>query len=1552
MLSNKEEDCAFDSQMVSKNSPALLRGLIFGIILLSLIFGNPVFALTLESNYSANMSPATAPSSQYSSAYFADVTVTPLTTASNDVNDNNAPVTSGDAFTGNGFSCDVSSLTPQEAKALLDLAGEGFSGDKLSDGDDSNAAGASVAGAEIIGESPDGKTAVKQTPPDQAASAGRYAVFDGRTIDGPFGLGIVLDDTLRVGRCEYGIDDRDQCRINQNGLNFRTDGTGTVNDLWNAFSSLKDLTKRTAMGVTQEEVEAMENNIVDNNQANFSVVTVEQSEKIPNVFQSKSYTAKNTTNCVNESCVVSTYSSFDKFFNVWLTTDLVVSSIGPSFVYKATKIFDNLKARGARTPLKGLTDIFDKAKTWTELLPSQIVSGKGTIKGIAGGIENKTAGSYFQSIYKADGFEKYVTDFTVGKKMFSSGAGGKVGDLMAADSAIMKLSKEDKGKFLDMINYMRVYSDTSSKAIDAAKKQFADGAIDQITLARRLSSLYNDWDNTVYLDFPQWLQQNTDLMQFKGLAVKRAGTPVGEGFIDVENSQAFNFKRIMEKFEDDGGWGGTWTRRSNVGGLNSSDAFEAAGNNLQLYRLEASHVVVNNASVNDITAKIAQTGEGTLFVEIPGRGTLPLNNATKDIILNDPALPGHINILKGDYVPARTLSPQEFAQKLTDDRIMSRPGTATNNMNDLYHGLVQKDFVDRTSFTALDKAFAQQGDMVKAYYKEPMKGLYTGTLMPILYWDAKRGFGNEDFSIYQLPDTWTTLTVSQGGDSLYADSYIDFYANSGSDQGDLFQRAFTSLPFVWTTILNAAVKVSPTADTWLTKLSSGFLGNKAMRDETIDLAFYTHNENCVGCSGGFTYTNDYLRMDVAAPSKLTEFLLEAADETYKSENGTTIISYTHHSDLAGKTNDIEGDGINLVAGRQAGETCDQKLREYGLGWAGTAAGGLLAVGENMAYAVGFGPGLIASGLQQLTVGRALQDCVDDKEGYYIHFWAPPLIQQKSTKTKEVLSNETVSNAIASMTDNVDKLTANSTNPVSEQVKKMTSDFDTFAKQTTTNNLLQARIDLLPPNSGSVQGREVFYIWYKEQVMASAYKDSGQLVISDGNTQLAIDYAGQTISKDGKILVSGKDNINLIAPSDNRIPATVVPKTVTKIGAPQTTSTVFELNIDGEVMILEPQVLACIQKAVKDQTGITYSGNELTQVFGNLVGINTTAYGKIYVRNDSSPEIILEGSGPRMQGGVGSKVDIDGYWETFFKMDSNSNIGIGKFKGMTFANGVIVLKESTNELIVWLRQHQDSILSSKEVSGLKAKLSSVTDPDTGCEQPALTLEATGYPNDERGQQKVDNFNTSMEHLGPFTQFTTDSKIYEFYSKKDENTGECKDFFKVIDKATGKVLTDSEIVGGITQDGDGTLRFTTADGKSHELDFSAENGVPTLSYNGGPVETLRSAQGPNGSFWYDPNTGLWYPENGLQIPLNQAFKDNGTYYGTDENGKVSGQPTNPMTFNIGQGSQGGFNIPSLPQTALQLTLFISLFLLVSFIATRKTSKTTKKKIKKSKPAKKKK
>ena len=1428
----------------------LLKGVFVGVLLITLLFSNPAFALVAENAQNSSQSPI--------QIFFEDTTPIPTLFDSNPVtgnevttqnpientvdntttNTNQNNLTNSNSYdnsSGAGFSCDVVSLTPQEAKQIMNLTHDNFQGETISDGKDTNADGKNLEGLELVGEDNDGKTAVKVAPPTQAGSADRYSFLDKVKALGPWGIGLVLDDTLRVGRCDYGTDEQGNCRINGDGLNYRTSGVGFKSDLTSAVASLKDTTTQNALGVTQQEYEAMQNQVLDANSLELKVVKINASDTIKNSFLTEGYIAKNATNCNNNSCMVSTYSAFDKYFNAWFSTDLVVSSFAPTLLNSAGKKL-GLLGRGADNK-SAYGKFVSKVNSWFSNARDK------TFNELPSALLGQSRKNHFQATIKEAGIGDLFKKLTIDRAAFANGATGYVDDLLKADSALMKATPFQKEKFFEALQDLESYAGASADGMKAAKSTYTSVIASAVTQAQKDQALIDygrnvaanmkDWDDYIFLDFPQWLQRNSELFGFQGYAVKKVGFSGNTGYVELTTGETFNVtKGIIADYINNG----VLTGRGEV-------PLEFGQEGLKLFKLGNS-TFVENVGVSDLEKYLAKVGEGTFSVDIPGSGALPLNQSSINVIKSNPALGGNIKVYKSDWIPADDipeLTTKELATRLTQDRILGRPGTAVKNLNDLDYALRQDPvFVARKSLSGLDALFSNEKSLIKNYYtlKANTTGFYKVVLGPYAFWNAKRAVGNETYSAYMIPDTWTTMNVYQGTDDIFRDSYIDFYANEGSDQGDLFARAINNIAFFPTYLIKtfAETTISPLKGTIEKFTGEGGLGSKPiMRDEVKDIAFYSHNENCSGCTGNFDIENDYLTFVGNLPSSIQAFVVEAADKKTKEDGGTTLIAYTHHSNMKGQTGDIEGEEVNIASAENDGTTCDQKLRELHLGFAGTASGGILAFGESFLYVVNPGFGLLASGAQQILITPELQDCVDDKEGYYIHFYAPPEESQKDSKSKETLSNETVTDALSSMASSVKNLASSTDNPVAESLSKLNTQFTDFAGQAKQANLLQANIELSAPSSGKITGKEVFYVWYKEATLPSGLKLDGVMVTKDGNQEVKIDYDKGDLEINGKTVISNKpDIVGLITPGDNRIPAQVVPVKVNTIGAPQTNETVFELSASGEILVLEEQVLSCIQSAVKAQVGINYSGNELTYVFGDLQGISTEQYGNIFARDN---KIYLEGNGPRAQGDMSSRFIVDGYWNTRLVVDSNSVIDGGQFIGMTFANGTIVLNTRTNKLVVWLRQHAQSVLSNKDVSALKAKPTTVIDPETNCEQPAIQLEASAYPNDELGQQKVQNFNDSMNHLGPFTQFTTDGKIYEFYSKLVD--GECKDFFRVTDKETGKVLTDSEIVGGIQQDGQGNIMFKTADGKSHTLAFDAENGVPKLSYNGAPAETLRTA-----------------------------------------------------------------------------------------------------------------
>jgi hypothetical protein len=1539
-------------------------GALTGFIFLLLVLSNPSFVYSAETNLGSTNNPLILGSETNNQTNNQNQLPTSLQNGDNNV-PNPSQVAPG--------SCSVSTLTPSEAKGILDLTHNGFSGKAITDGQDGNGAEVrDIGDTSLIGREIGGDKAIKVTAPNYATNANRFSALDGYTFSGPFGIGLILDDTLRVGRCTNLP--QSQCLINGDGLQTRTSGVGFKEDLTNAFNSVVGTTKTVAeAALSAADYNKMRNNYLPIDSNDFKTGSFGKGEAVSNSILTNEFLAKSATTCNNSACTISTYSAFDKYFNAWLTTDLVVTNIGPMLLHKSNKLLTQAYKSFGGDPLKSKFGLHLPQKL------STFYSGITSPMSLFGTARDQR----FKALMQESGLTQIIEEpLIIKRNLWRSGGGGEIGKLTDPSSPLWKLTPEKRKQAFEAIEHLNAYSRASAEYIDeakntylAAKKAAADipdpalrAAAEQsakMDFAMKSATNLDDWDNVLALDYEDWAKANEDIFSFGGYAVKKNGDWANDtGFVDISSGQPFNFKRVVQTFGRDGDWS-KW-----AGSMDTSTFKVAAdGRSLQLYKIAPKSIVEGgeNVGIQELRFHLSNSGAGTLSIKFPDGTYRPLNEASIKYIESNPALPGHVSVFNSGYVPAEPMTPDDFANRVLDERALGRPKTAVRATDDLKNALIQNEYVPRNYTSLLDKQFAAEGDMIKNYYKNPVTGVYKGLVLPVLYWDFKQGganyTGNKDYSAFLLPDSWSTLTITQGVDKIYSDAYIDFFVNEGSDQGDMFKRAFNSLPFVWTQVVKMGAATNQTVADTLSRASGGFFeGAGSMRDTVGDVAFYSQNENCSGCFGKLNLYNDskgqYLVLNgFSAPVTLQAFLLEASTQEEKSEQGSTIISYAHHSSLQGKTGQVEGEAIDISKARINEATCDQRLRKFGLGWAGNAAGGVLGAVENVGYLVGFGPGLMVSLVQQLTIGRELQDCIDDVEGYYVHFYAPPTAQAAKAKTTNAISNEKVAETLSSLTDKLDSIvkektpsettrtgtnvtpvrstsvqenttTANA-NPVQKSMDSLKSQFDEFASKAKQANILQATVDLMAPTSGKIMGKDIFYFWFKDTMMPGEYRTSGKTIISDGNMQLEADFSNGTLKLNGKTLIDSNnaDHTRMIA-HDLKIPADIVPMTLNKVSAPMNSNPVFELNTFGEVKVMNAQVLNCIQRAVFDQVGIEYAGDELTQVFGSLQKISTQTYGTIFARGG---KIYLEGLGPRAQGEAGSRLVIDGYWNTKLVVDSNTSADTGKFVSMNFERGTIVLKPETNEIIVWLRQHKDSILMNSDVKGLNAKLTSVKDPENECDTPAIDLEAVPFNNDELGTKKVDNFNKSMGKLGPFTQFTTGNRIYEFYSQKDATSGECKNFFRVRDRNTGKILTDQEIIGGVKQSADGTISFTTADGKQHTLSFDAENGVPKISYDGGPAETLLSAQGPNGSFWYDPEKGMWYPENGLQVPLNQAFKDNGAWFGTDSKGNVVGTPENKITFNAGNTAGTGFSLPSMPQTAAGIALFVTLFLIAAFMLT---------------------
>jgi len=373
--------------------------------------------------------------------------------------------------------------------------------------------------------------------------------------------------------------------------------------------------------------------------------------------------------------------------------------------------------------------------------------------------------------------------------------------------------------------------------------------------------------------------------------------------------------------------------------------------------------------------------------------------------------------------------------------------------------------------------------------------------------------------------------------------------------------------------------------------------------------------------------------------------------------------------------------------------------------------------------------------------------------------------------------------------------------------------------------------------------------------------------------------------------------------------------------------------------VHPVILNCIEANIEEQTGNPLITSNITAAFGEVKKIQTTSHPNIEPV-ESERAIVATGTPREIVHGENARAIV--YANRRVALSNSRDLNVGLLQSIQFENGFILYKPETHELVVWLKYHKQSILEQGDAVGLNADPTTYINPETLCPEPAIDLKA--IPNLEAGDtsvitERVKNFNDAIEKMGPFQIFDTEKYRFVFYSVKTSpgcnpsSPGCCQDRVKIIDKETGDVV-DEAIVGDIEKTPTG-IRFTTVDEngkqKEHTLDFSADNGIPRISYNGLPPETLLSARGPNGSFWYDPEEGKWYPENAQLLPLHDAFRQ-GFDTRHREGCSASTLPAgNSMNVQFGGAPSMPFNLPSVPEQPLAILLFVA-SLLAAIVASR--------------------
>ena len=983
----------------------------------------------------------------------------------------------------------------------------------------------------------------------------------------------------------------------------------------------------------------------------------------------------------------------------------------------------------------------------------------------------------------------------------------------------------------------------------------------------------------------------------------------------------------------------------------------------------------------------------------------------KNITVKDAYGEGHFDLDPLELAKPTFISPPDsvsVAKKLED---------TANRFNEVLKTMSHKEWVSGRGRDAINQ-------LMKNYNGASYQRFLTRNPLTFglnfAYWEVKTGgatlFGDTvgltRWSMYQLPETYTALHIKhKETGEIYSDAYVDFFANTGSDQGDLFMRYLNSALF-WSTTVSTQIIEGIGAD-WSNAtvdfLKDRFQG-QIRRSETDDIVLITNNisSGCNNQSCTFTIGANYIdkntmnaslsgiameeldtnksdtnktidvnssdynltqfakkntpklksqvdyksiSFDTTTPDgiKTNNYLLENTSEK-NLKVGQTLISFSHHTDYDGTISKQSTEkAIDLVEAKEKEETCGQKIAN--LAMLGIPIGSVIPksfrnhrfvvgslIAQKFAYMVlpgaGYfssfvGPAIVSDLPMQFVIMPEIHGCIDDEEGLYAHFFVSAQEKERQNKDSKNKVGEAIIDGTKKVEEAVSKITAGTelekgVKAGSEKVKEYVEE------QIIEDPIVQATFTTGGGTNTAVKGQLFFVeIGPRTKCMASGYNDQGVEVLKDKDTNIDV-----TIDKEKGILTvtdengtrtvigeGSKDFVRLIG--DNLgIPAKVIPRSLTYIPLPNNTDPLFEIDAYGNLTVKNSEFFDCLRAGYEAQTGLAMSSTSknLTPYLGVSKLTNDINPAGAYTSSFLGNTIIAQGSGlPRLiASGNNSKLTVLGNRSTKIGPIDGNDSKIGQNISVQFEFGQLVYSEDAKAYIMWVETTTET--SGNDIASLKAEVTK-TKAINGCENEELGINFSTSPvkDNDQAAANTEKLNKALEKVGPFQMFDTKTKTFIFYIS---DPPECEQRLKIIDKETGEIY-DAKI-SSFEQTPNG-ISVKTDDGQTHNLEFSAEDGVPRLTYNG-EKDTLTSAQGKNGSFWYDPETGNWYTTNGNLIPLNDAFRD-GVSFGVDGNGKVTGTPGTNV-FNIGSGGSGkgsgGFNIPLTPESTVMVILYITVIL----------------------------
>lgn len=941
---------------------------------------------------------------------------------------------------------------------------------------------------------------------------------------------------------------------------------------------------------------------------------------------------------------------------------------------------------------------------------------------------------------------------------------------------------------------------------------------------------------------------------------------------------------------------------------------------------------ISRARVKDFVDDfIKKNPDNAIAVQIDGAYVNIIKDNADDVLKRIPEGIDDIKLFRSGFEKVPEADAKKIIAGIQKDYIKKTTASVENlgKTDELVTFLTNQKMITPKYANLMHYALSHQFD--NRILDSPLFGNFIRyNVAPALYWRMRTS--DSPLKAYFIGEReLTRIKIYTGKSQIYNDAYVDFFVNDSLSNGDFFEASVMKIM--------ESVGFALTPEEHEQKLVD-ILGTRP-RDSVQNVVYYSGTDKCADCTISRFGKGSSLFIGGLSKLGTKNYLIETPDlRTYNdpTKGGLTLAAFTHHTNIDFYMGNEEQkdatikETYDLEKAIQDNETCTQKVENTLFG----SFPGLGTYFKNNAGRLGLPIGIIDSTVSYLPavflptlpaliaglgisalinegVRRQFDGCVDAEDGYYIQY--NHRFYKEDTK-QDTLSS-LVSKGKSELADLKSPLEA--TNKVNASMDKIKSSILDLTNKK-EKEFLQIKFYTYNETLPKIEAKGLFMVWIGPRSSCSpidAEKMSaiGAKVTIDGKESLVVldpkdgtlKVNGNTVIQNELLKFNHRNNIFGGFEIPNRL--TFMPATIGQ--------DYFQFLPNGEFRILNSNTSSCALQGAYEQTGLNYY--DIMQYTGRVIEFHGDSSSGVFKAMPTGYNIeYLGGSLERTS--LNSSVVVD---QSIRTIDS-SNRDLGRFTSAVFEKAHIWYREKEKDFVFWVRVMKS--MNGSDIQRFFATPTKVTNPDTGCEELALDLSVIGNQLDAQAKIDGEEFDTALKKSGPYQYFETDKKIIMFYSKL-EDTGECQDYMKVIDKATNKVILDTPI-NSVEQIENG-VKVNTADG-SYTLEFSNENGKPILSFNG-DKGTLLLAQGREGSFYFDPSTKQWYVGNSQMLPFNDKFASEGILSAGDGISKAGGNPLGTSTEAYGK--KGVFDLPLFEGFEKYLFVLLSLIFAVGFIYFRR-------------------